>query len=117
MKKALLLFLLPLLIAACSHDDFDFVGVVVDYEPCQSSYEVGYAVSLISPDTIGRPYLTQEGKWVDNVVMIYGADRLLHPNDSIKGRIYLDPSFSKAECFYHFDRDVPEAVFTKLKKL
>lgn len=117
MKKALLLFLLPLFFAACSHDDFDFVGVVVDYEPCQSSYEVGYAVSLISPDTIGRPYLTQEGKWCDNVVMIYGADRLLHPKDSIKGRIYLDPSFSKAECIYHFDRDVPEAVFTKLKKL
>lgn len=118
MKKLLLIPVFLLAFGACiDHDDFDIVGKVVDYEPCQSAYEVGYAVSLSSPDTIGKRYQTQGGKWYDNVVMVYGADRLLHPGDSISGRIYLDPNFSKTECMYHFDRDVPEAVFTRIKKL
>ncbi len=118
MKKILLSLALMALATRCvHHDDFDIVGVVVDYEPCQSAYEVGYAISLRSPDTIGGRYMTQQGEWKENVVVVYGADRLLHPNDSIKGSIYLDPGFSKATCIYHFDRDVPEAVFTKLKKL
>ncbi len=106
-----------LLVSCVHHDDFDFTGVVVDYEFCQGAFEMGYAVSLMSPDTIGGDYITQEGKNCKNVVVVYGADRILHPNDSIKGSIYLDPNYSKTTCNYHYDRDVPEAVFTKLKKL
>lgn len=118
MKKWVLISLLAVSLGACiDHDDFDIVGTVVDYEPCQSAYEVGYAINLRSPDTVGGRYLTQEGKCYDHVVVVYGADRLLHPGDSISGRIYLDPKFSKTQCMYHFEREAPEAVFTKLKKL
>lgn len=117
MKKLLLIPFLMLAFGCKNYDDFAFSGVVVDYEMCQSMFNMGYAVMLTSPDTIGGTYITQEGKTYENVVVIYGSDRLLHPNDSISGRIYLDPLFSKTECNYHYDRDVPEAVFTELKKL
>ena len=105
-----------LLLAACSnYEDFEFTGKVVDYEQCTSG-SIGYAVSLTSPDTIGGEYTTRERETYQNVVVIYGADRLLKANSNISGRIYLDPNYSHAECTWHYtDRDVPEAVFTKLK--
>ena len=118
MKKLIIIAIVILAFGACiDHDDFDFVGKVVDYEPCQSAYEVGYAIELMSPDTVGGRYQTQQGVWYDHVVVVYGADRMLHPGDSVSGRIYLDPKFSKTQCMYHFEREAPEAVFTKLKKL
>lgn len=105
-----------LLLAACSnHDDFEFTGTVVDYEQCDGS-SFGYAVSLTSPDTIGGDYQSTDGNIYHNVLVIYGADRLLKANSTISGRIYLDPNYSRTECSFHYtDRDVPEAVFTKLK--
>ncbi len=118
MKKTLLLSLLSLLtFVACEHhDDFDFTGTVVDYEVCNSIYDVGYAVALTSPDSIGGSYTTSDQKVFENVVVIYGSDRMLHGDDHISGRIYLDPNYSKTGCNYRYtDNDVPEAVFTKLK--
>ena len=115
MKKALL-FSVVLLFAACNnYDDFEFTGKVIDYEECTGS-EFGYAVSLSSPDTIGGDYTNRDGEEYKNVVVVYGSDRLLKRNNLISGRIYLDPNYSHAECTWHYtDRDVPEAVFTKLK--
>ena len=117
MKKSILILACCILSGCVHYDDFDFTGIVVDFEYCQGAYELGYAVSLMTPDTIGGDYLTQDGDNYKHVVVIYGSDRLLHPGDSIGGRIYLDPNYSKTTCNYHYDRDVPEAVFTKLKKL
>lgn len=116
MNKIITLLSSVLLLAACnSYDDFDFTGTVVDYEECMGS-SIGYAVSLTSPDTIGGNYNARDGETYGNVVVIYGADRILKANSSISGRIYLDPNFSKTECSIHYtDNDVPEAVFTKLK--
>ena len=106
-----------LLLAACSnYEDFEFTGKVVYYEICNGISDLGYAVTLSAPDSIGGEYTTRERGTYQNVVVIYGADRLLKANSNISGRIYLDPNFSKAECSIHYtDRDVPEAVFTKLK--
>ena len=106
------------MMVACSdkHDDFDFTGIVVDYEECNGIQEMGYAVELSSPTSRGGSYTTREIKNYDNVVVIYGADRLLKANSKISGRIYIDNKYSKTTCSRHYtDRDVPEAVFTKLK--
>ena len=102
--------------ACVDHDDFAFTGTVVDYEQCTSITEMGYAIALSSPDTIGGDYETRKHETFHNVVVVYGADRMLHANDNVSGRIYLDPNYSKTQCSYHYtDRDVPEAVFTKLE--
>ena len=115
-KLSIALLALFFMSSCVHHDDFEFTGIVVDYEPCQGAFELGYVVSLTSPDTIGGDYINQEGDLCKNAVVIYGADRQLHPNDNISGKIYLDPNYSATTCNYHFDRDIPEAVFTKLKK-
>lgn len=117
MKRSILFVaLLFTVFASCkNYEDFDFTGSVVDYEMCNGISEIGYAVALTSPDTIGGDYTTREMQQFHNVVVIYGSDRMLHSGDKISGRIYLDPGHSEAECNYHYnDRDVPEAVFTKL---
>ncbi len=106
-----------LLLAACSnYEDFEFTGKVVYYEICNGISDLGYAVTLSAPDSIGGEYTTRERKTYQNVVIIYGANRILKEGDQISGRIYLDPNYSKTTCSMHYpDRDVPEAVFTKLK--
>lgn len=119
MKRTLPIALTCLMaLASCvHHDDFDFAGIVVDYELCNGMSEIGYAIDLSSPDSIGGTYTTRTQETYGNVVVVYGADRMLHEDDKVSGRIYLDPHHSKTECNYHYtDRDVPEAVFTKLKK-
>lgn len=111
--------LAALLFAACGdYDDFAFTGTVVDYEMCNGLSEMGYAVALSAPDSIGAAYTNRDGETSANTVVIYGSDRLLYKDDQITGRIYIDNNYSKSTCSYHYtDRDVPEAVFTELKKL
>ena len=118
-KRILALALSCCLAAACTdYDDFEFTGTVVDCESCIGLTEFGYVVSLSAPDTIGGSYLTTSGVTTTNTIFIYGADRLLKEGNRITGRIYLDPNYSKATCHYHYpDRDLPEAVFTKLELL
>ena len=112
---AIIVTLMALCTACTDHDDFPFSGTVVDYEICTGISSLGYAVCLTSPDTIGGRYTTQYNEVYDNVVVIYGADRMFHENETISGRIYLDHNYSKSECSYHREReDVPEAVFTKI---
>lgn len=104
-----------LLTGCVEHDDFDFTGTVVDYEECNGISEMGYAVALSSPSDIGGEYTTRTATTYENVVVIYGADRMLKENAKISGRIYIDNNFSKTTCSIHYtDNDVPEAVFTKL---
>ena len=117
MKKALLAIFITLFIAACvKHDDFAITGTVVDYEECNGISEMGYAVNLSSPDSIGGEYKTRSNKTYYNVVVVYGSDRMLKENAQISGRIYIDNNYSRTTCSRHYtDRDVPEAVFTELK--
>ena len=115
MKKLIIIAAIFLSAACNNYEDFEFTGQVVDYEQCDGS-SLGYAVTLTSPDTIGGEYHTRDGEIYQNVVVIYGADRLLKEDQIISGRIYLDPNYSKSECTWHYtDWEVPEAVFTKLK--
>lgn len=111
-----ILFLVVLLSSCVKHDDFDITGTVVDYEECNGIMEMGYAVELSSPDSIGGDYTTHDHQTFHNVVVVYGADRILKENSKISGRIYIDNNYSESTCNYHYrDRDVPEAVFTKLQ--
>lgn len=121
MKK---LFLITLAVATAfsldsckDHDDFEFSGVVIDYEMCTSLMDMGYAVQLSTPDSVGGEYLASDGMKYKNVVVVYRADRMLHDKDSIGGRIYWDLGHSETECNYHYREstgDVPEASFSKI---
>lgn len=118
MKKISSLLPLLLLFTGCvDHDDFSITGTVVDYEMCNGVTELGYAIAVSSPDSIGEDYTARDGDTYHNVVVCYGADRQLHPNDNIKGKIYWDNKYSRSHCSYHIDREAPEAVFTDLKKI
>ena len=108
------ILLLRLFASCIDHDDFEFTGTVVGYQPCESLYNFGYAIALTSPDTIGSQYLSEEGITYENVILVFGADRMLHPNDNVSGKIYLDPYFSKSQCNYRNMQELPEAVFTEL---
>ena len=115
-----LLLSATLLTAACRDKthDIDFAGTVVDYEYCTSHNDIAYAIQISAPDTLGRAYLSSDSITYPNVVVVYGANRLLHANDHVSGTFYLDDKYSEAYCTYHY-RDqrgnVPEAHLTKLK--
>lgn len=116
MKKILLLAGLALMASSCvDHDDFAFSGTVVDYEECTSMFDFGYAIALTSPDSIGSDYVTRTGETYKNVVVAYGADRILKEDEQLSGRMYLDPNYSRTECNYHYDREAPDARFTELE--
>lgn len=117
MKKIIPIILTAgLLATACiDYDDFAFTGTVVDYELCTSVMDLGYAVQLTSPDTVGGRYMTRDSAWFDNVVVVYDSPEPLKKNSKISGRMYMDPRYSRAECNFHYDREIPEARFSKLK--
>ncbi|MBQ9474427.1 MAG: hypothetical protein IJU81_08485 [Bacteroidales bacterium] len=103
-------------LASCRHyDDFEIAGTVVEQEFCTNLQNRGYVVALSSPEGVGGSYVCDDGSRYDNVVVVYNADRIIKKNAKITGRVYFDNNHSKAECTYHYDRDCPEAVFTKLK--
>lgn len=121
MKRILMLTAALLLLVACQtkHDDeFEFEGKVIDYEICSGYSDVGYAVQLSRPDSVGGNYYASDSVTHPNVVVVYRADRLLRHGQEIKGKIYFNPNYSDAECNYHYRQttgDVPEACFSKLE--
>ncbi len=115
MRKIILFATLALLATSCvDHDDFAFSGTVVDYEECTSMFDFGYAIALSSPDSIGTDYVARSGKTYKNVVVAYGADRILKEEEQVSGRMFIDPNYSRAECNFHYDREAPDARFTAL---
>lgn len=116
MKKLFFALGIAALFAGCiHHEDFEFAGTVVDCEAC-TSMEMGYAVALDFPDSVGRDYVTSENTTYHNVVVIYGSDRILKQNQDISGKIYIDNDHSDAYCSFHYRHinDVPECLFTEL---
>lgn len=122
MKKYYLLLLTAasLLFVGCrDYNDFEFEGTVVGYRYCSSLasiQDLGYFVRLDAPDSVGGSF-SVDGSTMKNVVVIYQSDRMLRDHDHIHGKIYLEPQYSKANCAIHStgaDKDLPEAVFTKL---
>ena len=98
----LLAALLTLSLCCCKHpDDFAFSGKVVDIEFCSTGGDVGYAIQLTSPDTLGGSYLTSNGDTYDNVVVAWQSPRPIHINDTVAGRMYMDDKYSKAYCNYY----------------
>lgn len=123
MKKLLVLFSLigMLSLSGCKDfDDFDFSGTVVGYRYCTSManfQDLGYIIHLDAPDTVGGTLVMNDGSKLNNVIVVYLSDRLLRDQTKLHGRMYLDPKFSKANCTLHStgaDKDLPEAVFTKI---
>lgn len=122
MKRLFLYTLLVLSLVSCGqrYEDFAIEGTVVDYQLCTNFPDLGYAVEISAPDSIGADYLASDSVIHHNVVVIYRADQILKDKQHISARIYLDPEFSRSECYYHYTQslgEVPEACFTKLKVL
>lgn len=109
-----------MLVSCRDYDDFEFSGQMVGYRFCSSMnsfQDLGYIVRIDSPDSIGGTLVGSDGETMDNVLVIYQSDRLLKDGQHIHGKIYLDSKFSKVNCNFHStgpDKDLPEAVFTKL---
>ena len=108
-----------LTLTACNNfDDFAIEGKVIDHEMCTSVMDMGYAVQLDEPDSVGGTYLASDNKVYRNVVVVYKADQIVKRGERITGRIYLDPNHSKAYCNYNYRNatgEVPEACFTQLR--
>ena len=111
---------LLLLTVSCSkHDEIAFKGVVIDARQCTLTSsgtlpQVGYFVNLESPDSIGKPYSTDNATY-PNVIILYEPDCRIYKNDHIKGAFYLDNKFSRTNCAIHWsDLDLPEGVFTSV---
>lgn len=124
MKKyfmAMLLIACFSMVGCADYDDFEFEGTVVGYRFCTTLsmsdvQGVGYYVQLDSPDSVGGT-VSIDGASMDNVIVVYRADRVLRSDDHIHGRIYLDDKYSRANCTVHptgAEKDLPEAVFTKI---
>lgn len=100
-----------------NYDDFDFVGTVIDVEMCTQMPDIGLAIQLDSPDSVGGRYYATDGKYYNNTVVVYRPDRIAPVSTRLSGRIALDPNYSKSMCNYHWREstgDVPEAIFTKM---
>ena len=100
-----------------NYDDFDFVGTVIDVEVCTQMPDIGLAIQLDAPDSIGGTYYATDGKYYNNTVVVYRPDRIAPVFTKLSGRIALDPNYSKSMCNYHWREttgDVPEAIFTKM---
>lgn len=115
-----LAFAFSLACASCinTYDDFEFSGTVVGMEMCTSAVDIGYAISLEVPDSVGADYTASNDSIYRHVVVVYNADRRLRYGDRVSGRLYLDPHHSEAECYYHYRSttgEVPEACFTRLR--
>ncbi len=110
-----ILLLAALAVSCDNYEDFEFSGQVVYYEECTQAPNLGYIIVLDSPDSVGGPYVVDGVTLFNNAVVVYGADRLLAEGDRVKGRIYLDPKYSKTECWIHYNREAVEARFTKLE--
>lgn len=124
MKRVLfLLTVLTLLFPCCKRpDSFAFSGKVVDLEFCTSGGDVGYAIQLASPDTLGGYYINSKGEQYDNVVVAWESPRPIHIDDTVSGRMYINDKYSKAYCnFYSYYResrgDVTECCFTDVEIL
>ena len=76
--SAIILFISVMtLLCSCNSgiDEFKFKGYVVGAEMCTSS-QIGYAIAIVTPDSIGATFNTSVGKY-ENVVMAYKASRIV----------------------------------------
>ena len=107
-----------LLISSCvRHDEMEFRGKVVDVRHCEFSYmdqNPGYMVQLEYPEGVGGS-ISEGDNTAENIVVLYEPDRHIMVGDTIYGSFYLDPKYSKANCSMHWDYELPEGVFTKVR--
>lgn len=114
-------FLIPIvllmLVSCVRHDEMEFRGKVIDVRQCALSYldqNPGYMVQLEYPEGVGGT-INDEENTADNIVVLYEPDRHIMVGDIVYGSFYLDPKYSKANCSVHWDYDLPEGVFTKVR--
>lgn len=75
---------------------------------CTSS-QIGYAIAIVTPDSIGATFNTSVGKY-ENVVMAYKASRILQRGDTIYGVAYLTKSYAALNCYGVNDNGLPEVI-------
>lgn len=110
-------------VAGCKKrtDTFAFEGTVVGDVMCTSmaasisEFEIGYIVSLTTPDSIGGDYTNIEGDMCHNCVILYHTRSRFYMNDTLRGQMYLDNDYSAAYCNYHFHLGIPEGVCYSLE--
>ncbi len=118
MKKYLLLLAIPLLFCSCKKrtDTFAFKGTVVYYLECTgmvssiSEYDMGYIISLTTPDSIGADFSTNNNTTHHNCVILYHTRSRFQNGDVISGQMYIDNKYSQAYCNFHHQTGLPEAV-------
>jgi hypothetical protein len=105
-----LIFIALFFFNSCNRDvdEFRFTGHVVGSQLCSSS-QIGYAIDIIEPDSIGKP-INISGTQYQNVVMAYRASRILHQGDTIKGVAYITKSYAELNCFGISEYDLPEVI-------
>ena len=94
---------------------FEFKGKVVYFLECTgmvtsiSEYDMGYIISLQTPDSIGADF-TVNNTTHHNCVILYHTRSRFQNGDVISGRMYLDNKYSAAYCNFHHDTGLPEGV-------
>ena len=127
MKKKLTLlvfsFYLLVFLAGCGEHEgtFSFSGKAIYRLECTlatqsiAEQDFGYVLELDTPADIGADYYDTENNVHHNCVILYRTHTRLEENDSISGRMYLDPDYSNAICAYHYGHlGLPEGVCEKL---
>ena len=74
-----------------------------------SEYDMGYIISLQTPDSIGADF-TVNNTIHHNCVILYHTRSRFQNGDVISGQMYLDNKYSAAYCNFHHDTGLPEGV-------
>lgn len=119
MKKIILPLLAALLATACvKHEAIEFEGIVVGIRNCSSMlYDpgAGYVIQLTKPEGVGGTLTSDNGETMTNLVVLYEPDSHIMADDRVHGTFYWDEQYSRANCTFRWDKQLPEGVFIKVR--
>ncbi|MBR1851487.1 MAG: hypothetical protein IJ789_09010 [Bacteroidales bacterium] len=101
--------------ASCTkHDEIDFAGTIIGYNPCTGLDNVGYLVELNTPTEVGST-IEYNNQTYNNVIILYDPAVRIYVHDKVSGTFYYSNNYAKANCNYTKLYDIPEGVFWKIK--
>ena len=107
-----------LLATACvEHDEVEFEGTVVGIRNCSSIMfdpNSGFIVQLTKPEGVGGTMVSEEGETMENLAVLYEGDKQLRYLDKVRGTMYWDDKYSRANCSVNMNLELPEAVIVKV---
>lgn len=114
LRFSLFTFIVGLLLTGCSkNDEYEFSGTIIDARDCNSMRYPGYIVALEKPSDLGGQYVVGERTYT-NAIMLFEPDRALYKGDHLHGSFYIDNKYSRANCSFHWNLNIPEGVFTSI---